>query len=126
MCLFISSYSNLNEAAMISDALLIFLPLRALRELKNQQRLRQRLQLIFTASALTTSASIVSGAFNLYHVGFGLTVVVQIEVYHLRFHLLSPPSRVFSFLQSGHDIHRFLSSNAGRGVALGLQFCHPR
>ena len=53
---------TLYEAAMISDALLIFLPLQTLRELKNQQRLRRRLQLIFTASALTTCASIVSGA----------------------------------------------------------------
>ena len=72
---------------MISDALLIFLPLRTLRELKNQRRLRQRLQLIFTASALTTCASIVSGTFNLNHVGFGLLVVVEIEVQHLLFYL---------------------------------------
>jgi hypothetical protein len=70
---------------MISDALLIFLPLRTLRELKNHPRLRHRLQFVFAASALTTCASIVSGAFNLSRITFGYLVVVEIEV-----HLLSP------------------------------------
>ena len=68
------------KAAMISDALLIFLPLQTLRELKNQPRLRQRLQLIFTASALTTCASIVAGVFNLNKVGFGYFIVVHFDV----------------------------------------------
>jgi hypothetical protein len=67
---------------MIADALLIFLPLRTLRELKNQPRLRRRLQSIFAASALTTSASIASSAFNLSSVLFGYIVAVQIEVRH--------------------------------------------
>jgi hypothetical protein len=65
---------------MISDALLIFLPLRTLRELKNQHRLRRRLQTIFTASAFTTCASIVSGALNASSIVYGYLVAVYIEV----------------------------------------------
>ena len=76
------------EVSMIADALLIFFPLRTLRELKNQPRLRRRLQFIFTASALTTCASIVSGAFNLINAVFGYIVVVEIEVKHLLSFLL--------------------------------------
>jgi hypothetical protein len=68
---------------MIADAILIFLPLRTLRELKNQLRLRRRLQAIFAASALTTCASIVSGVANLCKIGFGYLVVVQLEVRYL-------------------------------------------
>jgi hypothetical protein len=70
---------------MIADALLVFFPLRTLRGLKNQPRLRRRLQFIFAASTLTTCASVVSGAFNLSHLPFGYIVVVQIEVYLLLF-----------------------------------------
>jgi hypothetical protein len=76
------------QAAMTSDALLTFFPLRTFRQLKNQPRLRRRLQFIFAASALTTCASIVSGAFNLSDNGFGYSVVALIEVHHV----LSSPS----------------------------------
>jgi hypothetical protein len=65
---------------MISDALLIFLPLRILRQLKNQTGLRRRLQMIFAASALTTCASIANGAVNLSKIEFGITVTISIEV----------------------------------------------
>jgi hypothetical protein len=65
---------------MISDALLIFLPLRTLRELKNQHRLRRRLQAIFTASALTTCASVVSGVINASSIVYGYLVAASIEV----------------------------------------------
>jgi hypothetical protein len=84
------SFTELYKVSMISDALLIFLPLRTLRELKNQSRLRRRLQFIFAASALTTCASIVSGAFNLSKIAFGYIVVVEIEVsYVLSFSFLA-------------------------------------
>jgi hypothetical protein len=65
---------------MIADALLIFLPLRILRELERNSHLRRRLQAIFTASALTTCASIVSGALNLIELPFGYIVMAEIEV----------------------------------------------
>jgi hypothetical protein len=87
---------------MISDALLIFLPLRTLRMLKNHARLRRRLQYIFTASALTTCATIVSAACNLSKIGFGYYVVVQLEVSYvmLSFSLLfSLPSELASSFQ---------------------------
>jgi hypothetical protein len=67
---------------MVADALLVFLPLRTIRELKNEPRLRRRLQFIFAASALTTCASVVSAAFNLANIGFGYLVVVEMEVCH--------------------------------------------
>jgi hypothetical protein len=75
---------------MISDALLVFLPLQTLRQLKNQPRLRRRLQFLFTASALTTCASIVAGIFNLNNVGFGYFIVVHSEVRHFLFYSSSP------------------------------------
>ena len=75
---------------MISDALIIYFPLRTLRALKNYSRLRLRLQFIFAASALTTCASIISGVFNLCDVGFGYTVAVEIEVSHVLSSLLFP------------------------------------
>jgi hypothetical protein len=97
---------------MISDALLIFFPLRTLRELKHQERLRQRLQLIFTASVLTTCASIVSGAFNLHRAGFGLLIVVEMEVRHLLFYLQVPsPFEFAPSFQCAYDVHHFFSSS---------------
>jgi hypothetical protein len=99
---------------MISDTLLIFLPLRTLCELKNQSRLRRRLQLIFTASALTTCASIVSGIFNLKKVGFGYQIAIEMDVRHLLFYLSSPsPFEFAPSLQSGRDVNHFLSSFHG-------------
>jgi hypothetical protein len=70
------------KAGMITDALLVFFPLRTLRELKNQPRLRRRLQAIFAASALTTCATIGYGAFMLSKLTFKLTVMNLIEVSH--------------------------------------------
>jgi hypothetical protein len=67
---------------MIADVLLIYLPLRTLRELKNQPRLRRRLQFIFAASALATCASAVSSALNLSHLTFGYLIAVDVEVHH--------------------------------------------
>ena len=87
---------------MISDALLIFLPLRTLRGLRNQPRLRRRLQAIFAASALTTCASIVSGAFNLSKIAFGYIVVVEIEVSHVL--SFSFPFEFAASLRSGQAI----------------------
>ena len=111
---------------MISDALLIFFPLRTLRELKNQPRLRIRLQLIFTASALTTCASIVTGAFNLIKSQFGYMVVFEIEVRHLLFYpqALSPFEFVPPFSLAVILTTSFsLSTNTALGLAPGLQFC---
>jgi hypothetical protein len=66
---------------MVSDALLIFLPLRTLHVLKNQPSLRRRLQFTFAASALTTCASIATGVFNWLGVEFWYALVVELEVH---------------------------------------------
>jgi hypothetical protein len=70
----------MRKVGMIADALLVFFPLRTLRELKNQPRLRRRLQAIFAASALTTCATIGYGALLLSRLTFELTVMNFIEV----------------------------------------------
>jgi hypothetical protein len=69
---------------MLSDALLIFLPLRTLHVLKNQPSLRRRLQFMFAASALTTCASIATGVFNWLGAEFWYVIVVELEV-HISF-----------------------------------------
>jgi hypothetical protein len=119
---------------MIADALLIFLPLRTLRELKNQPRLRRRLQSMFAASALTTCASIVSGAFNLSNIVFGYIVVVDIEV--KPFSIFCPPLLLtrWVYLPLPWQSDRaflltscvLLSSDAELGLPHSLQFCRPR
>jgi hypothetical protein len=68
---------------MIADTLLIFLPLRALRLLTHDASLRQRLSMIFTASALTTVASIVNAVVNFKKRDFGLLVAADVEVCRL-------------------------------------------
>jgi hypothetical protein len=88
------------KVAMISDALLIFLPLRTLRHLKNQPRLRRRLQIIFAASALTTCASIITGVFIWLNIGFGYFIVVETEVLHP----FSAPLRICLLFQLGRTI----------------------
>ena len=90
--LFISWGSTVYKVAMISDALLIFLPLRTLRELKNQPGLRRRLQFTFAASAITTCASIITGVFNWYRIAFGYHVGIQMEVCRLLPALSTRPS----------------------------------
>jgi hypothetical protein len=93
------SGSTIYTASMISDILLIFFPLQTLRALKNQPRVRRRLQFIFAASALTTCTAIVSGTFNLRHILFGWIVTVEIEV-HLPFpfyHFLCGRARLLTY-----------------------------
>jgi hypothetical protein len=122
------------KVSMIADTLLIFLPLRTLRELKNQPRLRRRLQSMFTASTLTTCASIVSGAFNLSNELFGYIVALDIEV--KQFSVFCPPflltRGVYSPLHWQSDraflltSYVLLSSDAELGLPHSLQFCRPR
>jgi hypothetical protein len=124
-------FNHVYKVAMISDALLIFLPLRTLRGLKNQPRLRARLQLIFTASALTTCASIVSGVFNLIKSQFGYMVVFEIEVRTNFSFLLINPSPLSSLLPRSSLAMMFitsfsLSTNLALGVSPGLQYPGPR
>jgi hypothetical protein len=112
---------------MISDSVLIFLPLRTLRELRNQPRLRRRLQLIFTASVLTTCSSIVSSAFNLNKYQFAYFLAIELDVRRLLY--LSPPS---SSLLPPFSLAVMLTTSfplfadVALDFPLGLQLRHPR
>jgi hypothetical protein len=101
---------------MISDALLIFFPLRTLRQLKDQTRLRQRLQAIFAASAFTTCASIANGAVNLSKIEFGITVTISIEVCHV----LSLSLSFAAFFKSGRAALLMSSLTISIDTELGL------
>jgi hypothetical protein len=130
MFFLISLGSPVSKASMISDAVLIFLPLRTLRQLKNQHHLRRRLQFIFAASALMTCASIVSGIFNLCNMGFGFTVAIGIEVSHMFYLPSLRPSNTllpFSWTMTVLLISFFtLSTGTELGLAHSLQLYRSR
>jgi hypothetical protein len=126
----ISSYSTLYEAAMISDALLIFFPLRTLRQLKNHPGLRRRLQFTFAASAVTTCASINSGVFNWKRIQFGYQVAVLIEVHHLLPALSALPSNSSPSPSAAQchfaDLLHYSSTFEDLALPHSLQFRCPR
>jgi hypothetical protein len=107
-----STLLNQFKVAMLSDILLIFLPLRTLRVLKNQPSLRRRLQFMFAASALTTCASIATGVFNWLGVTFWYIIVVELEVHIFFPTLLALLTVCFTF--------------PGLALPHSLQFSRPR
>jgi hypothetical protein len=112
---------------MISDALLIFLPLRTLRDLKNQPGLRRRLQFTFAASALTTCVSIVSGVLILRNIGIGYVVVVEIEVHRHLLTFVPPFEFVPLSVEPCHltDLLLYYDTHADVALPPGLQLRLP-
>ena len=101
---------DLYLAAVVADSLLIILPIQAVRRLKNEPSLQRRLTFIFTASAITSVVTLTNAILNFLDVGFGLTIISQVEV-----RIYSTTSCFFT----NFSVYSVL------GVPSCLQLCYP-